>query len=69
MSFEAAMRAEVRWAIGAAGISQSALAHRAGISQTHVSRILTGRAGMSPGMYERLLDVCGRRPVAATVAL
>lgn len=54
------LRAEVRVILARAGMSQAEASRRLGVSQKHVSDMLTGRAGMSPDWAE-IAALCGRR--------
>lgn len=65
MSAEQTIRAQVRGALKAAGVSQAAAASQLGISQKHLSQMLTGRAPLSLSWAEQLLAMCGWRLVIA----
>jgi hypothetical protein len=69
VTFEDAMRQEVRSALTAARMKQTTMADQLGVTQSHISRVLNGRSGLSPVLYEQMLAACGRRPIAATAAL
>lgn len=63
---EEVLRAHVRAALRNAGISQAAAAAELGVSQKHVSQMLTGRAPITLRWAEQLLALCGYRLVIAT---
>lgn len=49
------------WAIGASGQSQAALARKVGLSQKHVSQMMTGRVVGSLRSWQALADAAGVR--------
>ncbi|MFJ6215068.1 helix-turn-helix domain-containing protein [Streptomyces sp. NPDC092296] len=55
------LRDLVRATLAASGISQASAASRLGLSQKHLSQMLTGRAVLTLPWAERLLDLCGWR--------
>lgn len=59
----------VRSAIGGAlaetATTQAMLARRLGVTQKHVSEVLTGRAGLSMDLADAMLAAMGRRVVVA----
>lgn len=57
------LRTQVRAALSAVSLSQAEAARRLGLSQKHVSQMLTGRAPLSLEWAERLLALCGMRLV------
>jgi transcriptional regulator with XRE-family HTH domain len=54
------LRAQVRTALRAAGISQHAAADRLGLSEKHLSQMLTGKVRLSLEWAEQLLGLCGQ---------
>lgn len=60
------LRAILRREIAAQGYTQSELAHRCGVSQSCLSRLLTGAAGASLDVADRVLTALGRRLVLTT---
>lgn len=69
MTFEEAVRREIRLVMKAAGLQHAVVADRVGVSAQHVSRLLAGRTALSFSMAERLLEACGRRPVMVSVPM
>ena len=63
----AALRAEVKAALAAEGLTQAALAATLGMSEKHISQALSGRAGLSLPLAERMLAAMGRRVSVRTV--
>ena len=57
------LRAQVRAALAATGISQAEAARRLGLTNKHMSHMLTGRATLTLGWAEAILAVCGLRIV------
>lgn len=60
---EAALRHHVHSALAAANISQVEAARQLNLSTKHMSQMLTGRATLTVGWAERILDLCGMRLV------
>lgn len=56
------VRAELRHS----GWNQAEIAAELGLSQKHISQVLTGRAGLSVDLAAAILFVCGRRLEFAT---
>jgi transcriptional regulator with XRE-family HTH domain len=63
---EGVLRAHVRAALRNAGLSQASAASDLGISQKHLSQMLTGRATLTLPWAEELLALCGVRLVLDT---
>lgn len=59
----AAARHEILEALSATTTTQATLAERLGMSEKHVSNVLTGRVGLSFDLAERMLGALGRRLV------
>lgn len=57
---EKAMRGEVRDAITLAGYTQVSVAEKLGLSQKHLSAMLTGKVTMSVLWAGRIMDLCKR---------
>jgi DNA-binding XRE family transcriptional regulator len=55
------LRAQVRAALDAAGLSQAEAARRIGVSTKHMSQMLTGRAVLTLMWAEKILALCGQR--------
>lgn len=55
--------------IAAAGMTQHHVAQLVGISDKHLSQVVTGRCGMSLDLVDRVLGACRRRLVLATVPI
>jgi transcriptional regulator with XRE-family HTH domain len=53
------LRFELRRCILGAGMSQAAVARQLGITQKHMSALLTGRSEMSFPWARRIAEVCG----------
>lgn len=60
---ETILRAHVRAALRNAGLSQAEAARTLGLSAKHMCQMLTGRAPLSLAWAERILALCGMRPV------
>jgi transcriptional regulator with XRE-family HTH domain len=60
---EDALRALVRGAIQGAGLKQKFIAERLGVSEKHLSQMLTGRAVLTLDWAERILALAGKRLV------
>jgi plasmid maintenance system antidote protein VapI len=56
---EASLREQVRAALAATGTSQAAIARRLGLTQKHLSHMLTGRASLTLPWAERILAAIG----------
>lgn len=56
----ARLRADLRAAIADAGVNQAFVARALGVTQKHVSHMLTGRAAISVERAEQIALVCGR---------
>lgn len=54
----AALRAQTKDALKAAGISQAAAARQLGLSTKHMSHMLTGRAALTLNWADRILALC-----------
>lgn len=65
VSAEGALRTEVRAALKAAGIRQVAAAAQLGVSEKHLSQMLTGKVSLTIPWAERILALCGLRLVIA----
>lgn len=61
-----AARNEILGALAATGTTQGALALMLGLSEKHVSQVLTGRSGLSFDLAERMLGALGRRLVVGS---
>lgn len=59
------LRTQTRAALIEAGISQAAAARTLGLSAKHMCQMLTGRAHLTLAHAERILALCGMRPVIA----
>ncbi len=59
------LRVQVRAALAATRISQAEAARRLGLTNKHMSQMLTGRATLTLGWAEAILAVCGMRLVIA----
>lgn len=57
------LRAQVRAALAATRISQAEAARQLGLTNKHMSHMLTGRATLTLGWAEAILAVCGLRIV------
>lgn len=55
------LRADLHAAISAAGLNQAFVARALGLSQKHVSAMLTGKAAMSLDRAQQIARVCGQR--------
>lgn len=55
------LRQEVRRAIDEAGLTQRAVAAELGITEQHVSRMLTGKSLLTLEWADRIVTVCGRQ--------
>lgn len=55
------MRAQVKAAIDAAGLTDANLANHLGLSAKHVGQMLTGQATLTIGWAEKILSLCGQR--------
>jgi transcriptional regulator with XRE-family HTH domain len=53
------VREQIRLALRIAGVCQAELARRLGLSEKHISQLLTGRSAISLDMAERILDAVG----------
>lgn len=62
------LRSTVRDALQRAGISQAEAARQLGLSNKHMSNMLTGKAVLTLGWAERLLALCGKRLTIRAVA-
>ncbi len=60
-SVENDVRTAIRAALADAGMTQAELARRIRMSQKHVSQVLTGKAGLSLGMADKMLAAIGSR--------
>lgn len=54
----------VRRAIGAAGVSRSAICKKTGVDQASISRFMAGKTGLTTATLDRLADVLGLDVVA-----
>ncbi len=61
LNAEDQVRAAIRGALDVAGITQTELARRIGMSQKHVSQVLTGKTGLSLALADRMLAAIGSR--------
>lgn len=55
------MRAQVKAAIDAAGLTDAEVGRRLGVTAKHVSQMLTGKAALTIGWAEKILALCGQR--------
>jgi len=60
-SSERQVREAIRSALDASGMTQVEFAARVGISEKHMSQVLTGKAGLPLDLADRLLNALGRR--------
>lgn len=58
-SAEEQLRTQVRAALKACGLKQIWIADKLGISQKHLSQILTGRVSLTLDWAEKILTLCG----------
>jgi plasmid maintenance system antidote protein VapI len=58
------LRGEILVALHTTSTSQAELARRLGLSNKHVSQVLTGKAALSCDLADAMLAAMGRRPVA-----
>ncbi len=58
---ERRVRDAIRYALDQSGMTQVELAERAGVTQKHISQVLSGKSGLSFDFAERLLGILGRR--------
>jgi plasmid maintenance system antidote protein VapI len=65
---EASLREQVRAALAATGTSQAAAARELGITQKHLSHMLTGRAPLTLPWAERIVATIGMRVEVAVYA-
>lgn len=63
MNAEETLRTQTRAALKATGISQAAVARQLGLSQKHLSHMLTGRANLTLDWADRILALNGMRVV------
>lgn len=63
MSAEDTLRTEVRAALKTARIRQVAAARQLGVSEKHLSQMLTGKVSLTLPWAERILALCGKRLV------
>ena len=68
MTAEASLREQVRAAIAATGTSQAAIARQLGVTQKHLSHMLTGRAPLTLTWAEHILAAIGMRIEVAVYA-
>lgn len=55
------MRAQVKAAVEAAGLTDAEVAQRLDVSAKHVGQMLTGKATLTIGWAEKILALCGQR--------
>lgn len=60
-SAEDRLREIVREAVNASGMTQRAVAAELGISEQHLSRMLTGRSLLTLAWADRIARTCGRQ--------
>jgi transcriptional regulator with XRE-family HTH domain len=60
------LRAHVRAALEAAGLSQAEVARQLGLSYKHMSQMLTGHATLTLTWAEGILGLCGQSLVIGT---
>jgi DNA-binding transcriptional regulator YdaS (Cro superfamily) len=65
---EDALRALVRGAIQDAGLKQKFIAGHLGVSEKHLSQMLTGRVSLTLGWAEAILRMAGQRLALDTQA-
>lgn len=53
------LRSQVRAAVKASGIKQAAIAARLGVSEKHLSQMLTGRVRLTVPWADKILTECG----------
>lgn len=58
-----ALRLLVRTELAAVGISQASASHQLGVSTKHMNTMLTGKSTLTLVWAERILGLCGMRPV------
>jgi plasmid maintenance system antidote protein VapI len=58
---EETLRTQTRAALKAAGVRQTTAAAQLGVSEKHLSQMLTGRIALTLPWAERILAVCGMR--------
>ncbi|MGW3428002.1 helix-turn-helix domain-containing protein [Streptomyces melanosporofaciens] len=63
LNAEETLRTQTRAALKATGISQAAVARQLGLSQKHLSHMLTGRANLTLDWADRILALNGMRVV------
>lgn len=63
MIAEETLRSHVRAALDRSGISQAEACRQLGCSTKHLNQMLTGKAALTIGWAERILDLCGMRLV------
>lgn len=62
------LREGVRAALAETHTSQAELARRLGITEKHVSQVLTGRAGLSPDLADAMLGALNYQPSVTVTA-
>ena|GEM_PF-4460504 len=65
MSAADELRAQTRAALTTAGISQASAARTLGLSEKHMSQMLTGRATLTLTHAEQIVALCGAQLVIA----
>lgn len=68
MSVQDRLREIVREAIRDSGVTQRAIAAELGVSEQHISRMLTGRAVLTLEWTEKIVAVCGRQVSVALLS-
>lgn len=63
MTAEDDLRTQVRTELAKAKISQAEACRRLGLSTKYMCQMLTGAAPLTPTWAERILALCGKRPV------
>lgn len=58
---ERQVREAIRQALNESELTQSELAEQVGMSQKHISQVLSGKSGLSFDLAEQMLAVLGRR--------
>jgi DNA-binding XRE family transcriptional regulator len=61
----ALLHEQVREAVKASGLKQTWMARQLGVSEKHLSQLLTGRAGLTWEWADRILELCGMELVVS----
>lgn len=65
---EESLRVQVRAALTASGLKQIWIADKLGISQKHLSQLLTGRVRLTLGRAQEIAALCGARVLVFVTA-